>query len=146
MYSIIWLIVFLVLLVIEIITLGLTTIWFAIGALFAFASTLLNANGIVQVIIFIGVSFISLVLTRPIAVKYLSKNKAKTNVDEMIGRIASITKEIVDEETGEAIIAGETWMAKSANCKSIKEGTKVRIVEIRGVKLIVEECKEGEEN
>ena len=97
MEAIYWLIIFLVLLVIEIFTLGLTTIWFAIGAVAAIIAALAGAEVIVQVMLFIIVSFITLVLTRPIAVKYLRKNTLKTNVDELIGKTAVITKPIIDE-------------------------------------------------
>lgn len=142
MDSIIWLIIFLVLLVIEIITLGLTTIWFAAGALVAFATTLFGANQMIQIIVFLAVSVITLVLTRPIAVKYFSKNIVKTNVDELVGKIAQVTKTIEEDEVGEAVLAGESWIAKSYDGKIIKEGTRVRVVEIRGTKLIVEKYKE----
>ena len=74
MKSICWLIVFLVLLVLEIISLGLTTIWFALGALVAFIATLAGAGYVIQFIVFIAVSFVTLVLTRPLAVKYFNTN------------------------------------------------------------------------
>lgn len=138
MEAIYWLIIFLVLLVIEIFTLGLTTIWFAIGAVAAIIAALAGAEVIVQVMLFIIVSFITLVLTRPIAVKYLRKNTLKTNVDELIGKTAVITKPIIDENNiGEAKIEGEIWLAKSADGKMIKEGEIVKVVEVNGVKLIV---------
>lgn len=138
MYAIYWLIIFLVLLLIEIFTLGLTTIWFAIGAVAAIIAALAGAEVIVQVMLFIIVSFITLVLTRPIAVKYLRKNTLKTNVDELIGKTAVITKPIIDENNiGEAKIEGEIWLAKSADGEMIKEGESVKVVEVNGVKLIV---------
>lgn len=138
MYAIYWLIIFLVLLLIEIFTLGLTTIWFAIGAVAAIIAALAGAEVIVQVMLFIVVSFITLVLTRPIAVKYLRKNTLKTNVDELIGKTAVITKPIIDENNiGEAKIEEEIWLAKSVDGKMIKEGEIVKVVEVNGVKLIV---------
>ena len=97
MEAIYWLIIFLVLLVIEIFTLGLTTIWFAIGAVAAIIAALAGAEVIVQVMLFVFVSFITLVLTRPIAVKYLGKNTLKTNVDELVGKTAVVTMPIIDE-------------------------------------------------
>ena len=138
MEAIYWLIIFLVLLLIEIFTLGLTTIWFAIGAVAAIIAALAGAEVIVQVMLFIIVSFITLVLTRPIAVKYLRKNTLKTNVDELIGKTAETTKPIIDENNiGEAKIEGEIWLAKSVDGKMIKEGEIVKVVEVNGVKLIV---------
>lgn len=139
MDAIYWLIIFLVLLVIEIFTLGLTTIWFAIGAIAAIVAALLGAEVMIQVMLFIIVSVVTLILTRPIAVKYLGKNTLNTNVDELVGKTAVVTKPIIDENNiGEAKIDGEIWLAKSADGKMIKEGETVKVVEVNGVKLIVE--------
>lgn len=139
MDAIYWLIIFLVLLVIEIFTLGLTTIWFAIGAIAAIVAALLGAEVMIQVMLFIIVSVVTLILTRPIAVKYLGKNTLNTNVDELVGKTAVVTKPIIDENNiGEAKIDGEIWLAKSSDGKMIKEGETVKVVEVNGVKLIVE--------
>src|SRR5574344_1841299 len=107
MVAICWLLLFLVLLVFEIISLGLTTIWFAAGALVAFVASLAGANLIIQVILFIVVSVLLLALTRPIAVKYLDNNKTKTNVDEVIGKKVEVITRIDNlKGTGEARING----------------------------------------
>lgn len=141
MDSICWLVIFLVLLLIEIFTLGLTTIWFAGGAIVAFISTLCDANITVQIILFVVVSVILLIVTRPIALKYLTKNTLKTNVEEIIGKNAIISKEILDgNNNGEAKLNGEIWMARSQNGEQIKEGETVEIVAVEGVKLIVKRC------
>ena len=105
----IWLIVFVVLLLAELTTVGLTTIWFAIGALVSLISvTVFNPNWYIQLIIFIVVSVVSLITLRPIAVKYFNKNKIKTNVEEIAGKTATITKAILDvDETGEAKLDGK---------------------------------------
>lgn len=138
MDSIYWLIIFLVLLVIEIFTLGLTTIWFAIGAIAAFIASLFGAGLIVQIVLFIVISIITLLLTRPLAVKYLGKNTIKTNVEEIIGKTAVVTKTIIDSNSaGEVKLNGEIWMAKSENGERIEEDTAVEIVAVNGVKLIV---------
>lgn len=143
MYSILWLVVFLLLLGIEIATLGLTTIWFAIGSLAAFIATLFKASLLVQMILFILVSIISLVLTRPIAKKYLDKGKVKTNVDEIIGKTAVITKENDEAGSfGEANLNGEIWMIKSLYNEIFKKDEIVEIVSVEGVKLIVKRRKE----
>ena len=67
-----WLGLLILLLVIEIVTLQLTTIWFAGGALAAFAAAVLGADTTVQWAVFLILSFALLVLTRPAAMKYMS--------------------------------------------------------------------------
>ena len=138
MKSICWLIVFLVLLVLEIISLGLTTIWFALGALVAFIATLAGAGYVIQFIVFIAVSFVTLVLTRPLAVKYFNTNLTKTNVEALSGKTVIITKSITEDNPfGEASLDGETWMACSEDGTSMKEGEKAEVVRVEGVKLIL---------
>ena len=138
METIVWLGIFLVLLVLEIISLGLTTIWFAGGALAAFAAALLGANIIIQAVLFLVISLVLLFVTRPIAVKYFNNNLAKTNVENVIGKTAKVSRQIDNVNSlGEAVLAGETWMARSENNEIIAEGTLVTVVAVEGVKLIV---------
>lgn len=138
MNSIVWLVIFLFLLVVEIITLGLTTIWFAGGALVAFIVTLIGASVVTQLVLFVAVSLILLFVTRPIAVKYLNKDLSKTNVDEAIGRKAMVSKRIDNiNATGEAVLDGEIWMARSENNDIIEKGEQVIVVAVEGIKLIV---------
>lgn len=138
MESVVWLVIFLVLLIIEIITLGLTTIWFAIGALGAFITTLFGAGIVVQVLVFIIISLFTLILTRPIAVKYFSKSNLKTNVEGIIGRCAVVTEAIVDgNSNGKAELDGEIWIARSQDGSYIQIDETVEIMAVEGVKLIV---------
>ena len=81
--SIIWLVVLAILLVIEFLTLGLTTVWFAGGALVAFLVSLAGGPLWLQLLLFIAVSVVLLLFTRPLAVKYLNKDVQKTNVDSI---------------------------------------------------------------
>lgn len=144
MDSIIWLIVLVVLLLVEIITLGLTTIWFVGGALVAFISTYLKANIWVQLILFIVVSLILLFFTRPVAVKYLNKKRVKTNYEGLIGKVVRVTERVDNfNQTGAAVVNGQTWTVRTKEEKTcIEPGTKVQIIDIVGVKLIVKEYRE----
>ena len=144
MESLYWLILFVILIVIEIGTLGLATIWFAGGALIAFIAAILGVNLIVQVVIFFLVSIVLLVSTRPIAVRYFNKNKTKTNADSLIGKTAVITVPIDNlQGEGEAVINGQEWTARSeADHILIEKDKVVEITDIRGVKLIVKEKEE----
>ena len=89
-----WLLAVGVLLVLEMLTLGLTTIWFAGGAFVAFLASLCHASVPVQIICFLVVSIILLVFTRPIAEKYFNKNREKTNVDSLSGQQGRVLEEI----------------------------------------------------
>ena len=86
MNAMIWLILFVVLVVFEIATMGLTTIWFAAGALIAFFASLLHATWWLQFVFFIVVSLIMLIFTRPFALRYVNRHTTKTNIDSVIGQ------------------------------------------------------------
>ena len=79
--SICWLVVFILLILIELATMGLTTIWFAGGAVAGFVASMLGANVVIQAAAFFAVSILLLFFTRPFAVRYINSNKTKTNVD-----------------------------------------------------------------
>lgn len=134
-----WLAAFLVFIGIEIPTMALTTIWFAGGSLVGLVLYLLGASVEVQLAAFVIVSFVLLVLTRPMALRYVNQKTKKTNVESLVGRQARIT-ETVDNAagTGTAILEGQEWTARSAQEKiTIPAGTQVRVEEIKGVKLMV---------
>ncbi len=134
-----WLIISVVLIVIEIITLGLTTIWFAVGALFAALLAFIGIGLVGQIFMFVIVSVILFVVTRPLAMKYLNKRIVRTNSDSLIGKIAIVTEKIDNiAATGAVKVQGEEWTARSTKEEIIEEGTKVKIIEISGVKLMVD--------
>ena len=140
MNPIIWLVILIVLLVIEIITLGLSTIWFAGGALAAFIAALLGANTYLEIILFLAVSLVLLLFTRPVVMRYLNANKTATNVDSLIGEQAIVIKTINNLlGQGEILVGGVEWSARSADENDvIEKNAIVRILKVDGVKLIVE--------
>lgn len=136
--SMFWLAAFIIFLVYEIITLGLTSIWFAGGALAAFIISLLTGNIFIQGFVFVLVSLLLLFTVKPFASKYFNKSREKTNLDAILGRQAVVTKEIDNlKGTGEINMSGQIWTARSVNDGIIKEESKVEIVLIEGVKAIV---------
>ncbi len=139
MAAIYWLIAFVVLLGIEAVTMALTTIWFAGGALVAFVFALFGINIQVQLALFVIVSFVLLFFTRPFALKYVNRNTVKTNMESLIGKSARVTVTINNMEgKGAAILNGQEWTARAQEENSIYPvGTLVEVKEIRGVKLIV---------
>lgn len=138
MEGIFWLLIVIVMAIIEIATMGLTTIWFAGGALAAFVTSLFGAGLPVQIIVFIVVSFLLIVFTRPLAVKFMNKGKIRTNAESLIGKNAVVSEDIHNlKATGAAQVNGQEWTARSVDDTVIVKDTVVEIVEIKGVKLIV---------
>ena len=140
MEGLIWLAILVLLVIIEIVTMGLTTIWFAGGALVAFIASLFDAGIGVQVVLFLVASFALLLVTRPLAVKHFNKEREKTNADSLIGT-AGIVIEKINNLLGEGAIRvnGLEWSARSADDSIIEVGSQVLIENISGVKLIVKE-------
>lgn len=135
-----WLLLAAIFIVAEIISLGLTTIWFAGGAFVAAIAGLAGANVVVQVVLFVVVSLALVVLTRPIAKKYLDVNTEKTNVEALVGMNAYVLEEINNVQgSGRAKVNGMEWTARSIeDSVVIPAGIQVKIVEVSGVKLILQ--------
>lgn len=144
MNSIAWLIILAFLVLVEMITLGLTTIWFAGGALVAFIVSLFYDNLLVESVLFVVVSLVLLFFTRPIVKKYFNSTRTKTNYEAIIGKEALVTATIDNiNATGWAVVDGLEWSARSVDGAIIEKGTKVIVESISGVKLMVRENKEG---
>ena len=136
----IWFLLFIILLVIEIFTVDLVSIWFATAALICGFIAIFIDNILIELILFIVMSVILLILTRPF-MKKMKVNKAKPlNLDRVIGREAIVTKTIAKNNTGEVKVLSKIWTAISD--ESIKEGSIVIVEKIEGVKLVVK--KRGE--
>ena len=141
--TVIWLSLFVLFLVIEIITMGLTTIWFA-GALVAFLVAVLGLGLGVQIIIFAIVSLALLAVTRPLAMKYFNQERQKTGAELLIGQKALVIEEIDTlSSKGRVEVRGQEWAAKTdAPEGKIPKNAIVVVEGIQGVKLIV---RNGEE-
>lgn len=137
--SLVWIVAFVIFLVVEGMTVSLTSIWFAGGALAALAAQVCGAGIELQLVVFIAVSFVLFFMIRPFAYKFLYVHKTETNVDSFAGRKA-VVKDRIDNVagTGTAILAGETWMARAEQEEDIFEAnTVVVITAVSGAKLIV---------
>lgn len=134
-----WIIIFIVLLVIEIFTMGLTTIWFAGGALAALVMGLIGFGTLAQIVVFCAVSIVLMVCTRPIALKYFNKERQKTNAESLIGQQALVLDEIDGlHAKGRVEVNGQEWSAKAEEQEEkIPANAVVTIEGIQGVKLIV---------
>ena len=134
-----WLLLTAALLVIEALTAGLTTIWFAGGAVVALILTFLGAPVWLQTGSFAAVSLILLLVTRPLVRKYMRKGSGATSLDRMIGQEVLVTEQIDNlQGTGEVQIEGQYWMARSEDSSQvIEKGDVATVRSIQGVKLIV---------
>ena len=135
-----WVMLFIILIIIEILTINLVTVWFAIGALVTSISCMFIDSVLIQVIIFLLVSILSLIATRPLIKKLRINQVTPTNLDRVIGLTAIVTEKIEPQNPGEVKVEGKRWTAISS--KKIEKGKKVKILAIEGVKLKVQELKE----
>lgn len=136
--SAVWLMVLVVLVAGEAITVGLTFIWFAVGALGGLIVAALGGPVWLQVVVFLVLSAVTLVLVRPLAARLLTPGISPTNADRILGQIALVTQDIDNiAETGQAKIFGQVWTARSEMGESIPAQTRVRVLRIEGVKVFV---------
>ena len=144
MLNLIWLGLFIILIIIELFTVGLTTIWFAGGSLAALLANILGADIPIQVLVFLAVSCILLTFTRPWAVRHLNKKRVKTNYESEIGKVIKLTERVDNiNQTGKSVVNGQEWTVRSKDDGEIlEEGTLAKVVAVSGVKLIVEKYKE----
>lgn len=142
--TVVWLVILVTLVVIELATMGLTTVWFAGGALVAALASLLRLPIFVQVILFLVVSGLLLYFTRPLAVKYFNKDRVRTNAESLVGRQAIVISEIDNlQGIGQVSVGGMEWTARSKRDDTpLPVGAVVIVLAINGVKLIVEEKKD----
>ncbi len=140
---VIWLIVVIVMVIIEFATMGLTTIWFAGGALIGIIVAAAGGPVWLQVLLASIVSAVLLVFTRPLAMKHFNKDRIKTNAESLIGRQAIVTGEINNlQAMGQVTVNGMEWTARAVmDGKTIERGAVVVIRGINGVKLLVEEME-----
>lgn len=137
--ALVWVIVAVILALIEAATPSLITLWFVAGALAAAVAALLGAGIGMQVVIFLVVSIVLLIFTRPILIKRMNVGKERTNVDALIGKKAKVTKEVRRLESGEVRVNGLTWIALPLDGEKVfPVGCEVTISKVEGVKLIVE--------
>ena len=137
--ALIWLIAMIVLLIVEAVVPGLVSIWFALGALAALIAAILHAPMWLQLVWFFVVSIAALVLTRPLAKKYVNSRVKPTNADMILGKECVVTEEIDNiRGTGAVTVGGKVWTARMENDgETAAVGEVLKTLRIEGVKLIV---------
>ena len=139
MLKIMWLALLVIFAASEAVTVGLTSIWFASGALTALIAALLGGPLWIQLTLFLAVSLLCLLAARPLAKRHLNDKVVPTNADRVIGAEAPVTEDIDNiYGRGTVVIRGMTWSARSENGLPIPAGAMVRVLRIEGVKVFVE--------
>lgn len=137
-YVIFWIVMAVVFLAVEAVTPNLVTIWFACGALGSLVTALLGGKIILQLVIFIIVTAVTLYFTRPLVKKFNSKKHVATNADALLGSECTVKEEINNlSGSGTVSVGGKIWTARSLNGEIIAVNERVEVVKIEGVKLMV---------
>lgn len=135
----VWVILFVVLIIIEICTQGLTTIWFAGGSLLAALLSFVGAPLWLQITVFFVISLLLLIFTRPVLKKKFESKLVDTNIETLIGKVAVVTKVVNNlQNEGTVNLDGMEWTARSeSDYIVLNPEEKVVVKAIQGVKLIV---------
>ena len=142
---VVWIVVAVVMALIEAATMGLTTIWFAVGAVAAAIASWLGGNFLVQIVVLLAVSAAMLYFTRPIAMKKLNARE-KNVTDQVPGRAGVVTEPIHPHDAGLVKVGGVIWTARGERPEdSFDAGQRVNVVRIEGVKIIVSPADSPEE-
>ena len=136
--SILWLVALIALVVLEAATVGLVSLWFALGALAALITSFFVHNIWVQFGVFLVVSLVSLLVIRPLARRYVNPKQVATNADRAVGAEGVVTEAIDNlKATGQVSVKGAVWTARTEDETVVPEGTTIKVLRIEGVKLIV---------
>ena len=133
-----WIILAVVLVFAEIATVQLVSVWFVVGALCAALTSVFTDSLVIQIVVFVSVSLVTLIATRPL-VKKLRVNHTKliTNADSVIGQTGVMLDDLLDlQSVGQAKVGGKVWSVKT-DMLPLKKGDTVRVLAIEGVKLMV---------
>ena len=133
-----WIAAVIVLLTVEVATMQLVTIWFAVGAAAGLIAYLCDCSLTTQIVLFVAVSAVALAVTRPFVKRFAHKEIDHTNADRCIGKTALVV-EGIDNTAGKGAVKvnGSVWTARSADGNPVGENEQVIIEKIDGVKLIV---------
>lgn len=135
----IWLIIVILLVIVEALTIDLTTIWFVVSGLCALILSFFVDNFLIQFAVFTLLGIILLITTKPILKKMIKERKESTNLDRVVGMIGIVTEDIKKNSTGEVKVDGKKWTAYAD--QNIKSDSTVKVLKIDGVKIKVEKVE-----
>lgn len=133
----IWALIFIATLILEFETADLTSIWFCIASVVSLICALFSTKPLYQVIVFLAISVILILATRPLTKKMMKQEIIHTNTDRLVGMIATVTKDIIEDGIGEVKVDNGLWRAVSIDGINITIGEKVIINSLSGNKVVV---------
>ncbi len=139
----VWTLILVVSIIVEVITIDLVSVWFSVGAVVALLSNLVGLNQTGQIIIFVIVSIICIIISRPLVKKYLRGNIVRTNLDRVIGKHCLVTETITADQKGEVKVMGKLWSATSFNNEVITVGEYAEVLSIEGAHVVVKKIEMG---
>jgi len=119
----------------EMLTAGFFLLWFGIGACAAAILSYFGFSDVIQISVFILISLILLIISRPLAARITKEPSKKAASDRLIGKKGFVTEEILPEKGGLVKIDGDTWRAISK--QKIEKNKPVTVERIESVKLVV---------
>lgn len=136
-----WAVLTIALIIAELNTIQLISVWFAAGSLVSFIISLFGASFAWQVVAFIVISIVLLLATRPFVKKFMSRGIVKTNADSIVLKECVVIEEVNNSRgTGRVHVDGLDWAARSAHMEKIFEADDICVIrEIQGVTVIVDE-------
>lgn len=132
----IWLGITIIAVIVEFLTVDLVSIWFVTGII-ALIANLFGASQTIQIVLFAIVTIVAIIVTRPLAKKYLRANVEKTNFDRVIGKHGLVTKTITADNKGEVSVMSTSWLASSLDNSTLNEGDYCEIMAVEGAHLVV---------
>lgn len=136
--AIVWFVLMVLFIAIEASTVTMVSTWFAVGALAAMLTSLLEGPVWLQAVLFFVVSAGLLLALRPLVRKHFTPRLVKTNVDSVIGTQGPVTERIDNlASCGQVKLGAMQWTARSTSGQPIEAGTVIRVDRIEGVKVYV---------
>lgn len=144
---VLWLIIAGVMFIGEIATEGFLIFWIGVGAIVTMCVSFFFPEMIIlQIVIFVIISVILIIFTKPLMDK-LKPKEVPSNVYTILGKKGLVTKTIDNTKSeGQIKIGGDVWAARSENGNLISEGSEVEILRIDGVRAIVKELSKEKIN
>lgn len=115
-----WILAIIIFLILEVATVNLVTIFFAVGAVFGLLTSIFTDSITIQFLVFFLVSILALIATRPLVKKYLQPKFVKTNYDQVLGKVGVVTSIITPLELGEVKVDGKKWLLKPTKLLIVK--------------------------
>ncbi len=146
MIPLIWVAVMVIFGVLEAVTVGLTSIWFVVGAVGGLVVSMLSGPIWLQLVVYFAVPIVCMIAARPLVIKYNNHSTPATNADRVLGATARVTERIDNTvPSGAVYVDGKTWSARSESDAIIEVDTLVRVKRMEGVRLFVEESTEEQQ-